>query len=102
MEWTEDALLNSAAIVAAALAAQLASAEVVRSAEAVRSLTAAVHVEAARSHTVEALTEAVRSHMAVDLMVEAHTEDMVAWAVAAKPKAPACAPQHSSFAAHPS
>ena len=60
--------------------------------EAVRSV-AEAHAEAVRSLTVEeALT-------VVALMVEAHTEDMVAWVVAAKSKAPACAPQHSSFAA---
>ena len=40
--------------------------------------------------------------MEAALTEAAHTEGMVAWVVAVKPKAPACAPQHSSFAAHPS
>ena len=69
-------------------------------AEALHSV-AEVHVAAARSlivvahivHSliVEALTVVVHSHM-----VEAHTEDMEVWVVAAK--APAHAPQHSSYA----
>ena len=92
---------------AAALAAQLASAEVVRSAEAAHSHTVPVHAEAVRSHTAAVHAEVARSHMAVDFMEAAlteaaHTEGMVAWVVAVKPKAPACAPQHSSYVAPPS
>ena len=65
---------------------------VVVHAEAVRSLTAEVH-----SHMAEVLTVVVRSHMveAVHTVV-ALTEDMEAWVDAAK--APAHAPQHSSYA----
>ena len=54
--------------------------------EAVRSV-AEVHAEAVRSLTVEALME------------EAHTEDMVVLEAVAKLRAPAHAPQHSSYAA---
>ena len=60
--------------------------------EAVRSV-AEAHAEAVRSLTVEeALT-------VVALMVEAHTEDMVVLEAVAKLRAPAHAPQHSSYAA---
>ena len=45
-------------------------------------------------HSAEALVEAVRSHM-----VEAHIVDMVVWEAVAKLRAPAHAPQHSSYAA---
>ena len=55
-----------------------------------------VHVAAAHSLTVEALTVVVRSHMVEAHTVVALTEDMEAWVDAAK--APAHAPQHSSYA----
>ena len=58
--------------------------------EAVRSV-AEAHVEAARSLTVEAHVEV--------LTVVALTEDMVVWEAVAKLRAPAHAPQHSSYAA---
>ena len=64
---------------------------VVVHAEVVRSLTAEVH-----SHMAEVLTAVVRSHMVEAHTVVALTEDMEAWVDAAK--APAHAPQHSSYA----
>ena len=60
--------------------------------EAVR-LVAEAHAEAVRSLTVEAALTVVA------LMVEAHTEDMVVLEAVAKLRAPAHAPQHSSYAA---
>ena len=89
--------MTSAAVVAAAPAARQVTAVAVHSAEADHSVVEA-HVEAVRSAAVVHV-EAVRSLMAVALIVEAHTEDMVAWVVAAKLKVPAHAPQHSSYVA---
>ena len=50
-------------------------------------------------HSAEALVEAVRSHMVEAHIVEALMEDMVVWEAVAKLRAPAHAPQHSSYAA---
>ena len=61
---------------------------------AARSLTEVAHI--VHSLTVEALTVVVRSHMVEAHTVVALTEDMEAWVDAAK--APAHAPQHSSYA----
>ena len=61
---------------------------------AARSLTEVAHM--AHSLTVVALTVVVRSHMVEAHTVVALTEDMEAWVDAAK--APAHAPQHSSYA----
>lgn len=65
---------------------------VVAHAEAVHSLTAEVHVEAVRSLTVEVPSLTVEVHM-----VEADLTDMEAWGAVAKFRAPAHAPQHSSY-----
>ena len=81
------------------------SAEADHAAEAAHSVAEAlhsvveVHVAAARSltevaHMAHSLTEV--AHMAHSLTVVALTEDMEAWVDAAK--APAHAPQHSSYA----
>ncbi len=61
---------------------------------AARSLTEVAHM--AHSLTVVVLTVVVRSHMVEAHTVVALTEDMEAWVDAAK--APAHAPQHSSYA----
>ena len=88
--------MTSAAVAEAAHAAQDPSADhavevhlvVVAHVEAVHSLTAEVHVEAVRSLTV-----------VVVHTVEADLTDMEAWGAVAKFRAPAHAPQHSSYVA---
>ena len=95
MEWIEDALLTLAAAVAAAPAAQDPSADL-----AVEVHSAAVaHVEAVRSLTVEALTAVVHSLTVEARMVAVALTDMEAWVAVAKFRAPAHAPQHSSYVA---
>ena len=58
----------------------------------------AVHVEAVRSLTVAGLMVAGLSLTVVDRMVEAALTDMGAWEAVVKFRAPAHAPQHSSYA----
>ena len=67
---------------------------VVVHAEAVRSLTAEVH-----SHMAEVLIAVVRSLMVEVVLTVVVLTDMVAWEAVAKLRAPAHAPQHSSYAA---